>query len=155
MRVDAALGESLPGDGPDPPDEPDRQRVEERSFAGRLHHDQPVGLGHLRGDLGEVLGAGRADRDRQPDLGAHALADAVADDLCRTEQVDRAGDVEERLVDGDALHERREVAEHRHHLVGQAAGTPRSGRARMSRSGQSRLALHPDIPPCTPNCFAS
>ena len=46
-------------------------------------------------------------------------ADPLADDLGRTEQVHRPGDVEERLVDRDALHERREVAEHCHHPIGE------------------------------------
>ena len=38
----------------------------------------------------------------------------------RTEEMDRARHVEERLVDRDALHERREITEHGHDLIGDA-----------------------------------
>jgi catechol 2,3-dioxygenase-like lactoylglutathione lyase family enzyme len=42
--------------------------------AFRIDDYQPVGLGHLRGDLREVLGARHADRDREPELRPHAAS---------------------------------------------------------------------------------
>ena len=71
--ADASLGEALTRDRPDAPDQPDRKRVEERALVGWMHDDEAVGLGNLRRDLGEVLGTRGADRDGQPDLGAHAV----------------------------------------------------------------------------------
>ena len=117
--VDAALGERLPSDRTDAPHEADGQRVEERPLVGRLDHDQPVRFGHLRRDLGEVLGARRADRDRQPDLVAHPGSDPPPDDIGLAEQAHGPGDVEEGFVDRDPLDEWREVVEHRHDLVAQ------------------------------------
>ena len=51
------------------------------ALAVRRHPEQPVGLADRAGDLGEVLGAGDADRDRQPDLVAHPLPQRGADRL--------------------------------------------------------------------------
>ena len=50
-----------------------------REFGRRIDDDQPVGLGDLRGDLGEVLGARDADRDRQAELVADAAPDLPGD----------------------------------------------------------------------------
>ena len=148
--VDALLGQLLLGDRPDAPDEADRQRVEELALAIGWHHHQSIGLGHLRGDLGEVLRARGSDRDGQAHLGAHALADAGGDVLGWPEEVHGPADVEERLVDGDALDQWREVAEYRHHLVGQAlvvAEVPAHERevgAQLLRPPSRHAALHPE-----------
>ncbi len=56
------------GDRTHAPDQPDRQRIEERALLTDRHHDEPVGLRDLRRDFRQVLGAGDADRDGQPDL---------------------------------------------------------------------------------------
>ena len=91
-----------------------------------------------------------ADRDRQSDLGAHPGADLLADGLGRTEQMDRAGHVEERFVDGDALHEWREVAQHCHDLVAQALVVgevpldERQVRAQAPGPPSGHAALHPE-----------
>ncbi len=135
-------------DRADAPDQADRQRIEEGALVAGVHHDEPVGLGDLRGDLGEVLRARRADGDRQPDLGADPRADPLADDLGRAEQVHRSGDVEERFVDRDALDQRREVAEHGHHLIGQPLVLREVAVRRTDRSGHSCLrppARHPAL----------
>lgn len=42
--------------------------MEEVDLAGRIDHDQPVWLGDLRGDLGEMLGSGHASGDREAEL---------------------------------------------------------------------------------------
>lgn len=85
----------------------------------RIDHHQPVGLGHLRGDLGQMLGARHADRDRQAELGAHAAADRAGDLGRRAEQTGAAGDVGKRLVDGNPLDHRREIAEHLNSRIAQ------------------------------------
>ena len=64
------------GDRADAPEPLDRQRVQELLLAVGRHQEQPVGLADGAGHLGEVLGAGDADRDRQPDLVAHPLGAA-------------------------------------------------------------------------------
>ena len=67
-----------------------------------------------------MLGAGHADRNGQPDLVAHPLPDGLGDGRRRAEQVRRAGDVEERFVDRDALDQGSEVAQHVDDLIAQA-----------------------------------
>ena len=59
--------ELLGGDPADAPEPLDRQRVEELELAVGRHHEQPVGLGHAAGHLGQELGPRHADGDRQPD----------------------------------------------------------------------------------------
>ena len=73
--VHADLGEPRLGDGADAPHQLDRQVVEERELGRGIDDDEPVGLGRLRGDLRQVLGARHADRDRQSELRPHAAAD--------------------------------------------------------------------------------
>ena len=102
---------------PTPHDELDRERIEEGALGARLDDDDAVGLGDLRRDLGEVLGGGDADRHGEAELVADAPADLGRDDGGRAEQVHGARDVEERLVDRDALDPRREVAQHVDDLV--------------------------------------
>ena len=55
----------------DAPQPPHRKRMQEGQLAVGWNQQQAVGLGLLAGDLGQELGAGDADRDRQ--------SDAVAD----------------------------------------------------------------------------
>ena len=67
-RADPPLGQTCLGDRTDPPHQFDRQRVQKLEFTFRFDVQQPVGLGDLGGDLGEVLGSSDADRHGQPDL---------------------------------------------------------------------------------------
>ncbi len=92
-----------------------RQGMEERHLFVGVDHQQPVRLGRRAGHLRQVLGAGHPDGHRQ----AHLIADFATQprgDLPRC-----AGDalqsthVEERLVDGEGLHQRRGLTEHRQH----------------------------------------
>jgi hypothetical protein len=77
-----------------------------------LDDHQAVGFRNLGCNLRQVLGRGDADRDRKPDLVAHAAADLGRDLGGSAEEVHRPGDVEECFVDRDALDERREVPQH-------------------------------------------
>ena len=75
----------------------------------------PSGLADGAGDLGEELRAGDADGDRQPDPLAHVGAQPGGDLDRRAGDAAQPADVEERLVDRDALDERRRVVEHGEH----------------------------------------
>ena len=108
----AGLGQPGPGDRANAPHQLDRQVVQESEFGLRIDEHQPVGLGHLRGDLGQVLGAGDAHRDRQSQLRPHAAADGLRDRNRRAEQVFGPCNVGEGFVDRDALDQRREVSQH-------------------------------------------
>jgi hypothetical protein len=70
-----------PGGGcrPDPPDPLDREWVEEGELAPGWDEEEPVGLGGCAGDLGEVLGAGDADGNRQPQTLAGDAPEADGD----------------------------------------------------------------------------
>ena len=92
------------------------------------------------------IGSPSSSRTRAPDFSRDLLR--------RAEKMRAAGDVGERLVDGDALDERREVAEHRDRGIAQplvvleVAADEDELRAKLAR-------LPPGIPPCTPKAFAS
>ena len=95
----------------DAPQALDRQRVQEGELALRRDDQQAVRLGDAARHLGQELGAGDADGDRQADLAADGPAQAKRD-------LDRgAGDplhpahVQERLVDREALDQRRRLLE--------------------------------------------
>ena len=115
--MDPGLVEASFRRGPDAPYQPDGKGVEEGALIGRVHRHQSVRLGHLRGHLGQVLGAGHADRQGQTDLVSHPSAEGGGDFGRRSEKVDGACHVEEGLVDRHPLDSRGEVMEHRHHLV--------------------------------------
>ena len=70
-RLDAVRVQLLGGLDADAPQPAHRQRMQERQLAIGRNQQQAVGFGLLAGHLGEELGAGDADGDRQ--------ADAVAD----------------------------------------------------------------------------
>ena len=91
-------------DRSDAPQPLDRQRVQELDLAIRRHDQQPVRLGRRARDLGQVLRARDAHGDRQPDLAAHPFAQPRRDRRRRSRDAFEAADVEERLVDRDALH---------------------------------------------------
>ena len=90
------------------------------SVRRRFDHDQAVRLGDLRGDLGEVLGPRHADRDGKTEFRPDPLADRCCDLGGGTEEVRRAPDVDEGLVDRDLLHGRRDVVEDGHRGVAEA-----------------------------------
>ena len=49
--------------------------MEEGKLGLRLDNHEAVGLGHLRGNLREMFRACHPDRDRQANVGAHAVTD--------------------------------------------------------------------------------
>ena len=86
-------------------------------LAVRRHHEQPVGLRHAARHLGQELRPRDPDRDRQPDLVEHARAQPHGDLLRRPRDPPQPADVEERLVDRQALDQRRRVAEDLEHRL--------------------------------------
>ena len=97
--------------GPTPHIRPTGRSWRNSSSVFGIDHDKAVRLGDLRGDLGQVLGARHADRDRQAEFGPDAAADRRGDLGWGAEEMRAAGDVGEGLVDRDPLDKRREVAE--------------------------------------------
>ena len=97
-----------------------RERVEKVELAAGRHHQQPVGLGHSARHLGEELGAGHPDRDRQAD----ALADLAPQPR---------GDLGRPSPRSARARERR--------------GTPRRSRAPRPAASSAR---RPRTPPCLP-----
>ena len=108
----ADLGQSRLGDRAHAPHQLDGQVVQEIQFGVGIDDDQPVGLGHLRGDFRQVLRARHADRDRQAKLRPHAAPDRPRNVGRRTEEMGAARDVGKGLIDGNPLDEGREIAEH-------------------------------------------
>ena len=139
---DAAVRAASPAViGPDAPQPLDRQRVEEVELAIGRHDQQAVGLAHAARHLGEELGAGHADGDRpaRPGRGPRArscaaISTGVPDDP------PQAAHVQERLVDRDALDQRRGVARTPRTPRGWPRRRPTSGAGRRSASGHSRRA---------------
>ena len=142
--------------GPDAPHQLDRQGMEEGRFPAGWHHDQPVGLGHLGGDLGQVLGAGDSDGDGQTDLGPHPVGGwRPAMVGGGAEEVDRPGDVEEGLVDGDPLDERREVPAHGHDLIAEPLVLAEVAADEAAAPGRAGGPATRACRPGTPNALAS
>ena len=108
----AKIGESSLGGRTDAPHQLDRKVVQELKLGRRIDDAHAVGLCHLRGNLGEMFGAGDADRDRQAELVAHTAADDLGDRRRRPEQMLGSSHVCEGLIDRDALDQRRVVVEH-------------------------------------------
>ena len=115
--VDARMVETAFRGRSDAPDEADGKGFEEGALVLWRHDNDAVGFGHLRGHFGQVLGAGNPDRERKADFVPDASTDRDGDLGGRPEEVDSAGDVEERLVDGDALDPGSEVVKDGHDLV--------------------------------------
>jgi hypothetical protein len=110
-RVDLPLAQLGRGDRADAPEPLDRQRVQERQLLVRRDHQQSVRFADAAGHLGQELGASHPDRDRQTGLFAHLGAQPGRDVAGRAAQPAEPADLEERLVDRDALDERGGVAE--------------------------------------------
>ena len=66
-------------------------------------HGRAIRFLVVAAELGERAVKRHTDRDRQPDLLTHSAAQLVRDVLAGTEQVHRAGDIEERLVNAERI----------------------------------------------------
>ena len=128
------------------------------STRGHRDDEQPVRLAAGRRELGDELGGRDADRAGQLQLRGDPAADLRGDRPRPAEQPDRAGDVEERLVQRQRLDEGRDVAQDRHDLLGgllvgrrgRAAARPHAGSGAAPRSSTSRCARRSGAPRTTP-----
>ena len=108
--------EPLRGRGPHAPEPLHLERVQEGELGPGRDHEQPVRLGHAAGHLGQVLGGGHPDGDRQADPLADLTPQAHRDLRGRPRDPLHPADVEEGLVDREPLDQRRgplEDVEHR------------------------------------------
>ena len=85
--------------------------MEEVELLTRRDAEEPVRLGDAACDLGEELGARDPDGDGDPDPLADVSAQALGDLAGRARDPAHPADVEERLVDREALDERGGVLE--------------------------------------------
>ena len=107
--------------GPTPHSSPTGSGSRNSSSVPAATTTSPSGLATCDATLARCLVVAHADRDRQPELGrAPGRRISVGHRRRRPEEVDRPGDVEERLVDRDPLDEGSEVVEHLHHRVAEA-----------------------------------
>ena len=116
--ADAEALKPFEGGGADAPQGLHGVRMEEGELGARGDHmhGRPrlhaaaghPGLGRLRRQFGDELAGAGAHRRRQPQLLLDTTSHLDGQLLGRTEKATGAADVEERLVEGDALHQRRE-----------------------------------------------
>ena len=113
-RAHAQLGEPAASGRPDSPQALDAEWVEECELGTGLDDEQAIGLGEVARQFRQQLRARGADGRDQAGPVVHAAADRDGDLRPRAVQAPSTGDVEERLVEGDRLHERRERAQDLH-----------------------------------------
>ena len=149
------LVELRPGDRTDAPEALDGQRVKELEFTVGLDDQQSVGLADAARHLGQEFRSGDTDRDRQTDLGGHALAKPLGDltRACRRSARDRSTSMNASSIDmpstsGDVSLKMAYTA-----LLASTYASKRAGTS--IRFGHSRRACDPDIAERTPNRFAS
>ena len=143
--VDAHPPEPLGGGRADAGDDRDVHRPQQVDLGAGRYDDQAVGLVEVAGHLGDELRGADPDRRRQP---AGHLGDLLAQPLGEggdgrdLEVVEvRGGEVDERLVQRQRLHERRGRPQHGHHLLaGRAVGVEAAAQERRVRAPRPRLA---------------
>ena len=126
-RVNTQARQPFSGDGPDSPEFAYRQCVEEVEFSARRNDHDPIGFGHSRGDLRDLLTAADTDGSRQPDAVEDAPTDLLRERLGvgggGTDEIDGFA---ESLVEGQHLDDRHRVTHDpedlaAHHAVHRAA----------------------------------
>ncbi len=134
----------------DAPQPLDRQRMEERQLLAGWHDQQAVRLADTAGHLGQEFRPGHAHRDGQPDPLAHVGPQADGDLGRRAADPFQATDLEERLVDGDALDDRSGVPEHGEDILAGLRVRRHPGwhhygpRAQRSRLSQAHRRAYPE-----------
>ena len=126
--------------------------MEERQLAVDRDDQQAVRLRDPARDLGEELGPGHADGDRQADPLEDLATQAHRDLRGRARDPPQPADIEERLVDREPLDERRRVVEHlEHRLARRAVGLHARRDDDRFRAEPQRLDVaHRRIAPRTP-----
>ena len=113
--------------------------------------EQAVGLAPGRGELGDELACSRRPTEQvMPCSSATRSRISCADLGGPAEPADRAGDVEERLVEGQRLDQRGDRAEDLHHAGGDRGVAAVAAAATTVACGHSRRARVIGIAECTP-----
>jgi hypothetical protein len=109
------------GRGPDAVDEPERLVRQHLAGLGLVEGGKAARLVEIGGDLGEKLVAGQANGHRDADV-ALDVAGKARQHLCRDHAVNalRAGKIQERLVDRERFHQRRQRLHGMAHLAADA-----------------------------------
>lgn len=115
-RLDSLLGQARPRFLPHAPQRPHRQPVEEGDRGRAGYEEQAVGFRVGRGDLGDVLRRGDANRRRNADLAPNARPQIRGDADGPSHEAPRAADVEKGLVHRKLLHKRGDVVQYVHDL---------------------------------------
>src|SRR5262249_55668326 len=110
--MDANFGQPRSSSRAHSPHQFDRQVVKKIKLGLGIDNNQPVWLGHLRGNFREVLGACHTDRDWKAKLCTHATTYCSRDLRRRTEKEGAPRNVSKGLVDVNPFDERREIIEH-------------------------------------------
>jgi hypothetical protein len=137
---DSTFAQLAGGHLADAPEPLDGQRMEKVELTVARHDEQAVRLRHTARHLGEEFRPRDADRDREAHALEHVASQPHRDLGCRAFEPLEAAHVEERLIDGDPLDERRRVLEHLEHSLARlrVGGHPRpdndSGGAQPSRA---------------------
>jgi hypothetical protein len=111
--------------------------MQEVELAARRHDQQPIRLGNRAGHLGEELGAGHADRDRETHLLADPVPQSRGDLGCRARDPIEPARVEKRLVDRERLDHGSGLLEDAEH------GLARLGVGRHPRRHDDRVGTQP------------
>ena len=127
-RPDPSRPQLLGGHRADAPEPLDRQRVEEGQLAVGRHDEEAVRLRDPARHLRQELRPGDADGDGKPDPLADVPAQPHGDLRGGARQPLEAADVEERLVDREALDDRRCVVEDPEHLLARLGVGGHAGR---------------------------
>src|ERR1700730_2135478 len=110
--MDADFGEPRPGNWAHPPHQLDRQVMKEIQLGVGIDNHQPVGFGHLRGDLCQVFGARNADRDWKTNFCPDTTTYCFRNLGWRAEEMGATRNVSEGFVNGNPLYEGRKIIEH-------------------------------------------
>ncbi len=104
--LDAVVGKPPSRLLTDAPQSPDGQWCEECRLGPWRHDHQAIGFAQVRRDLGHQPGRCHTDRSSEAEFASDGRPDVGRDAIRGTPQGEGARDIQERLVDGDLLHQR-------------------------------------------------
>ena len=134
----------------DPPHQFDRQILQKSLLISRVDHHQAIRLGHLRGDLSQVLGPRHTDGNGQPQLFPNPRANGRCHFAWWAEQMLAASHIGKSFIDGNALDFRGEITKHRNRrvteplIIGKAAAHKNQIRAQFPRPPPGHTARNPE-----------
>ena len=96
---DASVAQLLRSGWAHTPQPFNRQRMQELKFTARFHDQEPIGFADGACDLGQELGRSTTHADGEADFGKDPSTEFCSDDLTRSHEPVKPGDVQECLVD--------------------------------------------------------